>query len=303
MRREESYREGVDHTCAKCGAGLSVGRFCLNCGHRIGEPVSSGTPTQAERAPVEGVDWNPAEDLLPYDDSYDDERDAPLSGNAWVAWVVGAAVLLMVVFVVLALVNLGDSEEPTASPSDDLPLTQQPGDATEVSPADPQLPQGTGKPFDAASSATVKVPSSAPATTDLDGQLATYTADNMHDGIRSTAWRMAGDGTGSTITIRFAEPVVVSRVGLINGYTKRVSGVDWYPNNRRIMSAQWGFDDGSTLDQIFTEGKRLQRAKVPGVVTSTLTLTITSVTPPGTGELGRDYTAISELAVIGQRVD
>jgi hypothetical protein len=37
------------------------------------------------------------------------------------------------------------------------------------------------------------------------------------------------------------------------------------------------------------------------VETSTVSITITAVTPPGSGSLGRDYTAISEVAVIGKR--
>ncbi len=45
----------------------------------------------------------------------------------------------------------------------------------------------------------------------------------------------------------------------------------------------------------------MQLMKVPPVETSTVTVTITSVTPPGSGNLGRDYTAISEISVIGRR--
>ena len=37
----------------------------------------------------------------------------------------------------------------------------------------------------------------------------------------------------------------------------------------------------------------------PGGRDGTITLTITSVTPPGAGSLGRDYTAISEVTVTG----
>ena len=44
----------------------------------------------------------------------------------------------------------------------------------------------------------------------------------------------------------------------------------------------------------------MQLLKVPPVQTSTVTLTITSVTPPAAGPLGRDYTAISEVTLIGR---
>ena len=46
---------------------------------------------------------------------------------------------------------------------------------------------------------------------------------------------------------------MVSRVGLVNGYAKQVAGVDWYPNNRRILAVTWGFDDGTTVEQTFAE--------------------------------------------------
>ena len=67
----------------------------------------------------------------------------------------------------------------------------------------------------------------------------------MRDGNPTTAWRTAGDGTGAVITITLPEPTVVTRVGLVNGYAKQVAGVDWYPNNRRILAVTWGFDNGT----------------------------------------------------------
>ena len=145
------------------------------------------------------------------------------------------------------------------------------------------------------------MPGTAPPTTDFDGNLVAYEASQMHDGNPSTTWRTAGDASGQAVTITLAEPGVVDRVGLVNGYSKQVAGVDWYPNNRRILSVTWGFDDGTTVEQTFAERPVMQRLKVPPVETSTITITITSVTPPGSGNLGRDYTAISEVAVIGRR--
>ena len=174
-------------------------------------------------------------------------------------------------------------------------------DPDESEPTAEAAPETVGRATDVARAATFAVPSTAPPTTDLDGQLVSYTAAQMHDGIPATAWRMAGDGSGAVITITLRRPTVVSRVGLINGYAKEVSGVNWYPNNRRILTAQWGFDDGTTVGQTFAERPDLQQMKVPGILTSTVTLTISSVTPPGAGVLGRDYTAISEVAITGRR--
>ncbi len=283
-----------------------MGRFCLNCGHPIGAPVSPDEPGPAAVAPVEKHHgWDPADDLLPYSDSFDPELDTPLPGSTWIAWVMGAALLMGLALVVLALVGTGNQPTPPAA---DQPGGQTPENAVATpEDLDPQELEvspdslGVGRPFNATPDATIAVPSTTPATTDLDGELVAYTADKMQDGLPTTAWRMPGDGTDSTITITLAEPMVVNRVGLINGYAKEVNGVDWYPNNRRILTARWGFEDGSTLVQTFETGRRLQRAKVPAVLTATVTLTITSVTAPGSGAMGRDYTAISEVAVLGRR--
>ena len=329
-------------TCARCGAELGVGRFCLNCGHLIGSPVPPGdeiavmletaperapdpvveaTPTPApapviEEAPVTAAtpafpaysspqapprQWDPREDLLPYDDV----RDEPvLTGRAWVGWVIGAALLVGLVFVLLNVFAVDGEVEPDATASDEE--TSQESEPTEEPseepPAETEEPaEGVGKPVNAARNATFAVPSTAPPTTDFDGQLVDYEAAQMHDGIPSTTWRMAGDGTGAVITITLPQPTVVTRLGLINGYAKQVSGVDWYPNNRRILAVQWGFDNGSTLEQTFAERPGMQLIKVPAGVTGTVTLTITSVTPPGPGSLGRDYTAISEVVITGRR--
>jgi hypothetical protein len=190
----------------------------------------------------------------------------------------------------------GSSESSAPSPDQG---SADPEEAEE--PPETTSPQGVGKRFDLASGATITVPDTAPPTTDFDGNLVAYEASQMNDGNPSTTWRMAGDATGETITIALAEPGVVHRVGLVNGYSKQVAGVDWYPNNRRILAVTWSFEDGTTLDQTFAERPGLQMLKVPPVQTSTVGIQITSVTPPGSGNLGRDYTAISEVSIIGRR--
>ena len=56
-RGPSAYRGPVD-TCVRCGAELGVGRFCLNCGHPIGEPapaaalVEDRPATTASTAPA-----------------------------------------------------------------------------------------------------------------------------------------------------------------------------------------------------------------------------------------------------------
>ena len=327
----------------RCGADLGVGRFCLNCGHRIGEPapaapasspasgettpdpvslpVQAADPTavgpvsapvaapvvapEPEPGPAQESTWDPRADLLPYEEVDELDVDDPVPGRAWIYWVLAAVLLVGLVYVLLEA--FGTDEDGTtatdattsesSAPADDGQDEPTEGDGGEESAA----PRGVGKRIDLARAATFEVPGTAPPTTDFDGNLVAYEASQMHDGDRSTTWRIAGDASGQAVTITLPEPAVVYRVGLVNGYAKQVAGVDWYPNNRRILSVTWGFDDGTTLEQTFAERPTMQRLKVPPVESSTVTITITSVTPPGSGNLGRDYTAISEVAINGRR--
>jgi hypothetical protein len=247
--------------------------------------------------------WDPREDLLPYEE-VDEIREDPLRGKAWIAWVLGAVVLVGLVFILLDVFAI-DGEDSTAtepdSSSSSTPSPDQGAEGSEGSEEPAEVPKGVGKLVNLASGATAEVPATAPPTTDFDGNLVAYEASQLTDGRPTTTWRMAGDASGQSVTLTLAEPGVVYRVGLVNGYAKQVAGVDWYPNNRRILSVTWGFDDGTSVQQTFAERPGMQRLKVPPVETATVTITITSVTPPGSGNLGRDYTAISEVAVVGRR--
>ena len=323
----------------RCGAGLGVGRFCLNCGHRIGEPAPEPValpvqaadptavpppsapvtaavvapepstapetdPTPGPSAPVHESTWDPREDLLPYEEVDELDLDDPVPGRAWIYWVLAAVVLVGLVFFLLQV--FATDEDDTAatdatSSESSAPVDDGQDDATGPEGEESEAPKGVGKRIDLARAATVEVPGTAPPTTDFDGNLVAYEASQMHDGDPSTTWRIAGDASGQALTITLPEPAVIHRVGLVNGYAKQVAGVDWYPNNRRILSVAWGFDDGTTVEQTFAERPTMQLLKVPPVETSTVTITITSVTPPGSGNLGRDYTAISEVAINGRR--
>lgn len=270
-------------------------------------PRAAGTAldVDSERDP----EWDPELDLLPYHEVDELEPEAPLTGRAWLIWVAGALALVALVLVLLQVFDSDPVDETgtgtetgtgqsagqsTAAPSDETPPDEASGDSAE------EAPQGVGERLDLADTATFTVPDTAPPTQDLDGNLVAYDASQMGDGNPATTWRTAGDASGQSITIALAQAGVINRVGLVNGYAKQVAGVDWYPNNRRILSATWSFDDGSSVEQTFAERPAMQLLKVPPVRTSTVTLTITSVTPPGNGPLGRDYTAISEVTLVGR---
>jgi hypothetical protein len=324
-----------------------VGRFCLNCGHPIGEPAPAAPVTTAPPPPVSTVEadeqaapdaspapaepepapepvvvpvqaadptavapppprheWDPSEELLPYEEAYELEPDSALPSKAWIYWVLGAVLLVGVVFVLLRVFQTDDVDTAagtTGETSSPAPSGKGSEAPEESAPASPEGPKAVGKRSNVAAGATFAVPATAPPTTDFDGNLVAYEASQMGDGLPSTAWRMAGDATGQTVTVTLARPTVISRVGLVNGYAKQVAGVDWYPNNRRILAVTWGFEDGSSIQQTFAERPGMQQLKVPPVESGTVTITITSVTPPGSGNLGRDYTAISEVSITGQR--
>jgi len=248
-------------------------------------------------------EWDPREELLPYEEVDDLDSDVPIRGRAWIGWVAGAVLLMGLVLLLLRVFADGAdvATDPAGSGSvGGTAPVDAPGEAAAAEAAS-EAPRGVGRLRELAAGAGFDVPATAPPTTDLDGNLVAYEAGQMGDGNPSTAWRTAGDATGQTLTVTLPEPGVVTRVGLLNGYAKQVAGVDWYPNNRRILSVTWGFDDGTSIEQTFAERPAVQRLKVPPVQTGTITLTITSVTPPGSGTLGRDYTAISEVSVTGRR--
>ncbi len=121
----------------------------------------------------------------------------------------------------------------------------------------------------------------------------------MLDGQSDTAWRMAGDASGREIVFRLESPTAITSVGLINGYAKVDPGYDGYQANRRITSVEWVFDDGTTVAQDLADDLALQSTPVDGVVSATVTLRIVSVSGPAKGPSGRDYTAISEISLVG----
>jgi hypothetical protein len=256
-------------------------------------------------APGRRSEWDPREELLPYEEV--DEVDLPaVRGHAWLYWIAGAALLVALVLVLLEVFESDDAAIDATAAVDGSSSTESSQEAggTEEAAAGQDgatAPQGVGKRRELAGTATFDVPGTAPPTQDFDGTLVAYEASQMGDGDPSTAWRIAGDATGQKITMTLPETAVIHRLGIVNGYAKNVAGVAWYPNNRRILTATWQFADGTAIEQTFAERPGLQMMQVPPVATRTLSITINAVTPPGSGDLGRDYTAISEVSIIGQR--
>jgi ribosomal protein L32 len=229
------------------------------------------------------------------------------SRPGWLPWAIGAAVLVLVAALgVVLLVTGGDDEEPSARDTtsrspDPTPTSEAP--TPEPTPTPEPEPTTPAEPEDVATRASARVPATAAPNTDVEGNLVRFEARNMLDGVATTCWRMPGDGTGSTITITLDAPTRLTQVGLVNGYAKSSPDgrrtLDWYRGNRRVLVAEWTFDDGTTVEQSFGESRDLQMVDVDAVTSSTITLRLVDVSSPGTGRARRDYTAISDLSLVG----
>lgn len=320
-------------SCTSCGHELGVGRFCTNCGHPVGAPLPDDLPTDgppdddwrtrtAERPAVvpplrAGGPVSPP--LVPepgrghgprYPLYADEVTAAPAvlpaglphhrGQRRWLPWVAGFAVLVLIGALGLWLLT-GDGQpdgtdravDPTRSDSS----SPAPTPTTSVSPS-------TGKAEDVAQLATATVPATAPPNQDVSGNMVRYEARNMLDGVPETCWRMPGDASGEEITVQLADPTTLTKVGLVNGYAKTATDasgrrLDWYHGNRRILSVEWTFDDGTIISQSLDDTRKMQTIEVDSVTTSTVRLRLVSVSSPGSGPAARNYTAISDVSLVG----
>ncbi len=320
--------------CTGCGHRLGgVGRFCTNCGRPIPSDADPDTDT-AVRPPVTvptgpppsgpppSVPPPPAYTQPPaprYPLFVDEVRPSPAEAPAapqapppaprppardgGPPFLVGAlvVVVLMLVAVVgglLMLSNSGDDEadDPAPSPSIAGSESAPPSGSPSGPPDSPPPSEGSQ---DLARFATVTAPRTARPNLDTRGNQVRYEPSNMVDGVPSTCWRTPGDGTGIEITFEFPQPVELTEVGLINGYAKQAGRLDWYAGNRKVLAVDWVFDDGTVVSQALDKTRDLQTTEIDPVVTSTVRLRLESVSPPGAGPAARNYTPISDVALVG----
>ena len=245
-------------------------------------PSPAPAPAAATAPPV-ADEPEPAEpEYEAYDYEYDEERRSP------VLWILAAALVLVLVAAGWWFLVRDDG---SGSASD-----QGGTGTTQTAPA--------SKGEDVARQASAKAPRTAPPNTDVNGDQVSYDASNMLDGVPETAWRVPGSGAGMTLTFTLRDQTELHQVGLINGYAKTSTDsqgrtFDWYHGNRRIDEVIWVFDDGQKVRQQLKDDQQLQVVDVPKVVTSTVKLKIVKVTKPGTGSAARDFTAISEVSLVG----
>ena len=328
------YRGPVD-TCVRCGADLGVGRFCLNCGHRIGEPapVAAAPPvpararlspllapaaparSRAGRSPVQAADPTPSPRRPSPGAAVDRCHARPRPGTRGPE--PGSTVPESRARSGARL-DLGPRPGPASLRGGRRARRRRPGARTGLDllgarsgaagrpglrparglrhrrgrhhrdrrrrRAPRRPPTSRGRRVDgarrrrprsrrrasASGSTSPTPPPSRCRAPRRPRPTSTATWWRTRPSRCTTATRAppgasAGDASGQAVTITLPEPGVVYRVGLVNGYAKQVAGVDWYPNNRRILSVTWGFDDGTTVEQTFSERPVMQRLKVPPV--------------------------------------
>jgi len=316
--------------CTSCGHELGIGRFCTNCGQPVPGRHPEAAPSSGAPAAATAVVPPPTGQLPPaarYPLYADGPPPSPPTaaapqppyapppppsrpgGRSRLPWVVAVVVVALVAGVgAFLVVSAGGDDSPgredRASDGGSPPATEDPATSAPVEPDS----TGTGGPVEAplpgdvvdlTAGASAQVPATAPASRDRDNRPVTFEARNMLDDRPRTSWRMAGDGTGATLTFDLGQEVVLTDVGMINGYAK-VDGADnWYRANRRIRSVQWEFDDGTRITQDLTDRRTVQLVPVGPVRTTRVVLHLVTVTAPGRGPNGRDFTAISEVRFRG----
>ncbi|WP_370248629.1 hypothetical protein [Nocardioides sp.] len=300
--------------CVRCDHELGIGRFCINCGHAVGRPV---TETPGARYPLYVEDVATPSPAEPADSVFlgtvleagppppVPSGGTPRRRRGALPWVVALLAVALIGTLGGLLLSSGEDDDPPASASEapsasgDPSPSQRPGKGGRPG-KDDDVPGG-GRLAEVAPTAEVGVPAEAPPSTGVDGERVTYVAAHLVDRDRETAWRMPGNATGDTLIFTLARPTKIRFVGLINGYTKREAGYDGYAANRRVLQVEWGFDDGSTVTQVLTDGERgIQSRKVRVPVTSTVTLRLVAVSAPGAGADARDFTALSEVVLLGK---
>jgi hypothetical protein len=317
--------------CIGCGHRLGDGRFCTNCGHPI--PPDARSDDTAERAavpvpttPPPSVPPPPAytpppkprfplyadQAMGPPPPTYQPSPApaSPPSRDRRPPWLPLALTLLLVLLMAVAggllLLSGGDGEERAEDPAPANGTagteTSPPSEPSPTSPppSTPPSPPPADGPQELARFATTTASKTAKPNLDTQGNQVRYEAANMLDGVAQTCWRMPGDGTGEEIVFTLSGPTELTEVGLINGYAKTSGKLDWYAGNRKVLAAEWVFDDGTVVPQSFSESRGMQSMPISPVTTSRVLLRLVAVGEPGKGPSARNYTAISDVSLVGE---
>ena len=247
---------------------------------------------EVQLGPETPADHEVEEPLVPFltvDDQVGGEIDEPerRSWLSWLAALLALAVLAVGIYGVYAFV-LDDPGSPSDSQATD----------------EPDQSSGKPTPTDVSAQATAHAPETAAPSEDVDGELVSYDASNMLDGVPETAWRTAGDATGMRLTFNLAAPTTLTEIGILNGYAKRSKDAegrvfDWYRGNRRVEAVVWQLGKTATIRQKLGADRSVQSMTIEPVKTRKVVVRLVQVSAPGAGRAGRDYTAISEIVLLG----
>ena len=249
--------------------------------------VPGTEPAAAAAEPAAPDEFEPEEDLG-YDEEYDyeDERRSP------VLWILAAALVLVLVAAGWWFLVRDDG-------------SGQASDSGSASQSPEGSPTSTDDGVEVAGRASAKAPDTAPPNEDVNGDQVSYDASNMLDGVPETAWRAPGDASGMALTFTLREPTELHRVGLINGYAKTSTDdqgrtFDWYLGNRRVNAVVWVFDDGTKVRQQLDGEPRAADDRVDDGDHRHGGAPLVKVSPPGDGTASRNFTAVSEVSLVGE---
>lgn len=183
-----------------------------------------------------------------------------------------------------------DGESPEPRPTVTVVATASPSPSS-TDPA--ATPAPLDIPAEAVSASATSDPSE-----DAQGNPVDYSVAYLVDGSEDTTWRADGDGVGLEIVFDLGAEAVLTEVGLIPGYAKYEGEIDRFHQNRRILTVEWDFADGTSVTQEFADEPTMQMVPVD-TTTHWVRLRITETSEHG----GRDYTAISELEIVGLPID
>jgi hypothetical protein len=112
------------------------------------------------------------------------------------------------------LASIGASAAPPTSTAGTNPGSSDTSQPTVATSTTPQAPT------ELVSTASASASSTAPDSVDDAGNPVSYEAANVLDDNTSTAWRVAGDGRGVTVTLTLPATAHLTKVGLVPGYAK-----------------------------------------------------------------------------------
>lgn len=274
-------------------------------------PLSEDQPTVVQQPPPQRSRAFDASDRPPAVD----RRGEPLARWALIAILVVAIIGLAAV---LALRGDDQNSDPIASESTDgvsatasseTPTTTTVADGSTVTPTtSPDLTAETAAETTAATTPVVErdltfaasatASSSSDAGNDACGARTTFGAANVLDGRAETAWRTGGDGVGERIDVNLDGTKSITLVGLIPGYAKtdRCDGADRFVENRRIETVRWHVGAETIVQRFDPNDPSLQTIRLDQPIeTDTVVLEIEATTAHG----GRDFTAVSEVRILG----